>query len=176
MIHDTLQKINHARGFSLLVAVIFMSVMLAFGIALGSLAYKQVTLASTATESQYAFYAADGALECILEYDQQTLDQTYPYFDYTYHDANHAPLPVTCNTQTTGYSSFTRNGSQLVVSYQIPIEANRCAEVTIYKYNGTQVINGKTVSTYIFSQGYNVACASIVEASRVVSRGEDIYY
>ena len=50
------------RGFALLIAIIFMSVMLSFGLALGSLAYKQQVLASSAIQSQYAFYAADSAL------------------------------------------------------------------------------------------------------------------
>ena len=60
-----------SRGFALLVAIIFMSVMLTFGLALGALGYKQKVLASSSLGSQYAFYVADAALECILQADQQ---------------------------------------------------------------------------------------------------------
>ncbi len=55
-----------------------MSVMLAFGLALGSLSYKQQVLASSAVESQYAFYAADAGLECGLYADQQQNLFAYP--------------------------------------------------------------------------------------------------
>ena len=61
------------RGFALLVAVVFMSVMLSFGLALGSLSYKQQVLAGASVQSQYAFYAADAGLECALYEDQKTI-------------------------------------------------------------------------------------------------------
>src|SRR3989344_5641097 len=63
-------KVKNTRGFALLVAVIFMSVMLSFGLSLGSLAYKQTVLTASAIESQYAFYVADSALECALLADK----------------------------------------------------------------------------------------------------------
>lgn len=59
------------RGFTLLIAVILASVLLTVGIALLDIAYKQVILSSSAKQSQYAFYAADAALECALYYDQR---------------------------------------------------------------------------------------------------------
>ncbi len=58
------------RGFTLLIAVVLASVILSLALALIEVAYKQIVLASTAKNSQYAFYAADSALECILYYDQ----------------------------------------------------------------------------------------------------------
>src|SRR3990167_3135616 len=74
-----LKKTQRAEaGFTLLIAVIFMSVMLAFGLALGSLSYKQQVLASDAIQSQYAFYVADAALECALYADQQQGIFAYP--------------------------------------------------------------------------------------------------
>src|SRR3989344_5216944 len=61
-----------SRGFALLIAVIFVSVVLALGLSLGSLGYKQQILASGGIQSQYAFYAADAALECALRDAQKT--------------------------------------------------------------------------------------------------------
>src|SRR3989344_813921 len=72
---------QYKRGIALLVTVIFMSAMLAFGLALSSLAYKQSVLASTAIQSQVAFFAADGALEGTLYADQQR--GAYFYSDYS---------------------------------------------------------------------------------------------
>ncbi|MCX6787231.1 MAG: pilus assembly PilX N-terminal domain-containing protein [Candidatus Kaiserbacteria bacterium] len=64
---------NKKNGFALIIAVIFMTVMLTLGLTMSSLGYKQELLASTAIQSQYAFYAADAALECVLYIDQKTL-------------------------------------------------------------------------------------------------------
>ena len=69
------------KGIALLVTVIFMSVMLAFGVTLASLAYKQSVLASTAAQSQTAFFAADAALECALYADQR--QGAYIYATYS---------------------------------------------------------------------------------------------
>lgn len=59
------------RGFTLLTAVVLSSVILTVALALLDVTYKQVLLTSTARQSQYAFYAADSVLECVLYYDQQ---------------------------------------------------------------------------------------------------------
>lgn len=163
-----------SRGFTLLIAVIFMSVMLAFGVALGSLAYKQTTLVSTVLDSQNAFYAADAALECALYYDQQVLVSQAPFFDYTTY-ANTSPGSITCGGQTASPTYTPSTGIFWKATYQIPIDTNQCADVTIYKYNGPQTVNGKSVTTFIFSQGYSVNCNSLLNP-RLTARGEDIYY
>lgn len=59
------------RGFTLLISLVLTSVVLAVGVALLDIAYKQILLASSARQSQYAFYNADSALECALYYDQK---------------------------------------------------------------------------------------------------------
>jgi hypothetical protein len=65
--------INTHRGFALIVAV-------------SSLAYKQQVLASSATRSQYAFYAADSALECGL-LQAQKLDSRGDPYSYAHHSS-----------------------------------------------------------------------------------------
>ena len=59
------------RGFALLIATVLSSVALAVGLAVTDIVYRQVVLSSAAKQSQYAFYAADSALECALYFDQQ---------------------------------------------------------------------------------------------------------
>lgn len=131
------------RGFTLLIAVIFMTVMLSFGLALGSLSYKQLVLSSVASESQYAFYAADAATECALYYDQQ------PSLDAT---------KMACGSDTSAKVTGTP-----VKSAQINFTTEkRCADVTIYK--------SSTGKTNIYSQGYNVPCGDLTGGARVVSR------
>ena len=107
------------NGFTLLIAVIFMAVVLSIGLALGSLGYKQAILASSALESQYAFYAADAGLECALRADEQ--DNAFAYANYN----SVTPESVACggssyqvtnlcynNSPTNGFTDFARtNGS-----------------------------------------------------------------
>jgi hypothetical protein len=149
------------RGFVLLVAVIFMSVMLSFALALGSLSYKQQLLASSAIESQYAFYAADTALECTLYYDQRLNN-----FAYALHDAGNPPSLATCSGISGTRQSYSYTGSRLLDVQRFSLDAGkRCADVTIDK--------ASSGATFIYSQGYNVSCAIVETASsaRMVSRG-----
>lgn len=157
------------RGFALLIAIIFMSVMLSFGLALGSIGYKQQVLASNAIESQYAFYAADAALECALYADQQQ-----NLFAFPPSQPPSAPS-MTCDGSaplSAAILSYTV-GTQWVVTNRLSLDAEkRCADVTIYKPApgiGT---------TYLFSQGYDVSCSTVSgsNGARFVSRGLSASY
>ena len=159
------------RGFALLVAVIFMSVMLTFGLALGSLAYKQTILASNAVESQYAFYAADAALECALYADRQTgAFNPYPASQPTLGSI----APVACAGAQASPQSMTWNANVWIIKYQISLDS-RCADVTVYKQGkSTPGVPG----TDIYAQGYDVSCATVNApgGTRYVSRGLWAYY
>ncbi len=162
------------RGFALLMAVIFMSVMLTFGLKLGSLGYKQQILASAVTESQYAFYAADTALECALYADQQL--NFFAVADYV---EGQDPKTMSCggSDTITVTQSLSSDGLILTSRATIPLDSDtRCADITVYKpppSSGT---------TYIFSQGYDVSCERAhpvdmgAPEDRFVSRGIEIHY
>jgi hypothetical protein len=144
-------------GFALLIAVIFMSVMLAIGLALSSLSYKQQVLASGAIQSQYAFYAADAGLECALHGDQKL--GTF--------DIVGGRMSLDCDGQSFSISSTTV-GSDVVSTAQLALYNNtRCADVTVYKPSSG------VGTTYLFSLGYDVSCATVASPSeaRFVARG-----
>ena len=157
------------RGFALLIAVIFMSVMLAFGVALGSLAYKQQVLASSAVESQFAFYAADAGLECALYYDYQL-----NYFPYPQADPGTAPS-ITCDNASSLSQSETWSTLQWIVFNRLSLDSNkRCVDVWVYKKNPTS-----SQYNYIFSQGYDVPCSTVATpqpGARFVARGISIRF
>lgn len=142
------------NGFALLVAVIFMSVMLSLGLSLGALGYKQQVLASSATESQYAFYVADAALECALYADQQQRLFAYPASDPSTSPA------ITCDNSAGPVSvSKTWSSSYWTVTNRLSLNSGaHCADVTVYKYKEPLPNNA---TTYIFSQGYNASCATV---------------
>ena len=56
-------------GFTLLLAALVASIVLALGSSIFTIAKKQVTLSSLGRDSQFAFYAADTIAECALYYD-----------------------------------------------------------------------------------------------------------
>jgi len=64
-----MQYFREQRGVTLLVAVILSSVVLAIGLAIANIVFKELRLSATVRESQEAFYAADSALECALYWD-----------------------------------------------------------------------------------------------------------
>jgi hypothetical protein len=135
------------RGFALLVALIFMSVILSVGLELTDITYKQIMLASTSRQSQYAFYNADSAMECALE-----LDQVYDAFDY-------ATGPTTgafgCEGQVVTYTNSAPSGNSRTATFSIPCTGGGTnSTVTILKNSGA------SISTYIYSNGYNDCSAS----------------
>lgn len=168
--------IKKKNGFALLIAIIFMSVMLSFGLVLGSFAYKQQMLASSAIDSQYAFYAADAALECALYADQGQYQSVFAYLPQT------TPPPqaptMTCDGTGPISSSVTWPvAGEWVVKNRIKLDGNtRCADVTVYKYSTPQPPNN--ITTYIFSQGYSASCSRVdsADGTRFSSRGLQAYY
>lgn len=143
---------SREAGFALLVAVIFVSVMLSFALLIGTLAYKQSVLSNVTLQSQYAFYAADAALECMLE-----ADRGENAFAYT--AAPVAPT-VFCNGSANRSSSATGLSGVAQFTHKFDIVAggaNRCAEVTVYKYQTRQGI----YTTYLFSSGFSAACTNL---------------
>lgn len=63
------KRIKQSRGFTILVAALTASLVLALGISVFTIAQKQLILSSLGRNSQYAFYAADTAAECALYWD-----------------------------------------------------------------------------------------------------------
>ena len=165
------------RGFALFVAVIFMSVMLTFGLALGSLGYKQQILASAAIESQHAFYAADAALECALYADQQLNLFALP--PPSGGPPSVAPTMMCDGISATFPTAFSNGiiswiGTQWIITMRLSLDSGaRCADITVHKPRSA------ADTTYIFSQGYSVSCATVAAASsdaRFSSRGLNVSY
>lgn len=71
-IHN-LQGVRRGRGtqraFTLLLAVLVSSVLIALGSAIFDIVSKEILLSSAGRESQFSFYAADTGIECALYQD-----------------------------------------------------------------------------------------------------------
>jgi Tfp pilus assembly protein PilX len=163
---------RYSRGFALLIAVIFMSVMLTLGLALGSLGYKQEILASAAIESQYAFYAADAAIECTSYADQQ--QNIFAYTNYPGYVLNGYPS-MSCDVAQSAITTVSYDSTVWVSHTQLSLDnGTHCADVVIYKYSTPQ----DNVGTYLFAQGYDVPCTTVANpgGARYVSRGISTHY
>ena len=57
------------RGFTIFFAVLVASLSLSIGLAIYDLFVRELLLSQTATQSQYAIYAADTGIECALYWD-----------------------------------------------------------------------------------------------------------
>jgi hypothetical protein len=67
--HESRVTSHFSRGFTLFYAVLVSSLLLAIGLAVLNITYKEFVLSSGARDSETAFYAADTALECALYWD-----------------------------------------------------------------------------------------------------------
>lgn len=145
------------RGFTLLIAVILASVLLTVGIALLDIAYKQVILSSSAKQSQYAFYAADAALECALYYDQR--------FDAFNTNPNNL-TSITCSGFTIPISST--GSAPKVTTFSIPCtNGGSQAYLRIYKND-----SGSDPSK-LYASGFSSCNAS---DPRRIERGVKVAY
>lgn len=78
------------QGFTLLLAALIASIVLALGISISGIVQKELILSSIGRDSQFAFYAADSAAECALYWDirHQIFSSETP------------PSEITCDDQT----------------------------------------------------------------------------
>lgn len=135
---------RHHRGFALLIALVLTSVILALGMALIDIAYKQVVLASSAKNSQYAFYNADSALECALYYDQK---QGAFFYNSTWNGT------VTCSNLAVNMNPPNQTPSARTTTFSIPCASGgTSADVTIIK--------DPSNNTNIFATGYSSCSAN----------------
>ena len=153
------------RGVTLLVAVILSSVVLSVALALLDVAYKQQLLASTAKQSQYAFYNADTVMECALYWDQRQ-----NAFDYT------SPLAsgsVTCkNLPLLNYVS-SLNGSTRTTTFNVTCSGSDVrGTMTIVKTNGSSFCAGTSYSC-LYATGYSSCDAT---DPRRIERGLKVLY
>src|SRR3989344_192198 len=68
-ISKTFGKNPRSGGFTLLYAVLVVSILVSVGLSIADVATREIVLASSGLHSQAAFYAADSGIECALYWD-----------------------------------------------------------------------------------------------------------
>ncbi len=144
------------KGFTLLLASLIASLLLAVGLSIFTIAQKEIILSSLGRDSQYAFYAADSGAECALYLDFQNAFATST--------ATHG---AKCNTAVVGEyrPPESVNNTDLVLGGKDFIagqvtnsfyfeQNNKCINVSVTKYESGDKL------TEINSKGYSVGCDS----------------
>ena len=148
------------RGFTVLLAALVASLVLSLGISVFSIAEKQLTLASTSRNSQYAFYAADTAAECALYWDVR----------HDFASTTGAISPITCADDNQIDVSHNTESSPAIEYFTFEFDSNGyCAQVLVQKQN----VHPRTL---IRADGFSVACSRIESSGRVLQRSVELSY
>ncbi len=162
---------NYKRGFTLLLAALVASIVLALGSSIFSIAKKQITLSSLGRDSQFAFYAADTIAECALYYDVR-------FSAFATSSASALMGPIQCDgmivTPTLDASTANSAASHFSVTIFTKDENDvaqpgNCAEIIMTK-------NAIAPYTVIHANGYSTECLTLTSSGRALQRSIEIQY
>lgn len=154
-----LPSTSSGRGFTILLAALVATLVLALGISVFSIAQKQIILSSLGRSSQYAFYSADTAAECALYWDVRFA--RFP-------TSTLATVPnITCDSEDITITVSDVGGS--IVS-EFDFEPNGyCANVAVIK-------DPTDGSTRVEADGFSTECSEIDTSNRVLQRSVELSY
>jgi hypothetical protein len=153
---------NPQLGFTLLLASLVASLLLGISAGIFSIVFKEITLSSSARESQFAFYAADTGIECALFWDLQGGG----FATSTGHPG--IPGSARCAGQDLKSSTLwseVKNSSSAVTSFSFEPSGTHCTVVEVRKNSDD--------TTRIESRGYNTCDTG---SRRRVERGIRVSY
>ncbi|MEK7157734.1 MAG: hypothetical protein AAB688_01510 [Patescibacteria group bacterium] len=70
-LQPTTYKLQPKKGFAMLFSVLISSLLVAIGLSIFSLTLKELTISTSARESQVAFYAANSGMDCAIYWNFQ---------------------------------------------------------------------------------------------------------
>ncbi len=162
------------RGFTLLLAALVASIVLALGSSIFLIARKQVTLSSLGRDSQFAFYAADTGAECALYWDIR----------HSAFGSSTPETPPTCAEQVLGEvvtEGERSSGPPYTIEFEMDLFVNAdgvagtfddsgyCARVSVQK-------NTSNPFTVIHADGHSTPCEAIESSARSLQRSVQLRY
>jgi len=148
-----IKNIKKNRGFVILFAVMLSSILLAIGLGVSNIAFREVKFGTSAKDANDAFFAADTGAECALFYDKNlTVLDSFPS---SIACGNNPNIPVDINGTfiLSGLGSLNRS----------------CAIVTIIKDSTLSI-------TTITSKGYNNGDVNCIPSSNSLERELEVTY
>jgi hypothetical protein len=171
------------KGFTLFVALIVSSMLLAIGFSIGDIILKQLQLTISGSQSQVAFYAADSGAECAMYWDRKDLYGN-SVFDTEFGTTTpiESMAPMYCGKPYTGDLSLHVESKDsdgidnatttFYVDFSDPDDATyqSCAKVEVVKAGPFTTINSRGYNTPIdpSSGTCNVSNARTVERGLIL--------
>lgn len=168
------QMSREEGGFTLLLAILVISIILSIGLAIVNVTVREYLISGMGRESEIAFYAADGGMECATYWDTRADGGS---FAFGAEDAS-----VTCMGTNLAVDTTSSGGTLRTSLFEIdwgPEDEGLCARVAVRKYydpsdsivmqSGATCAQGR-ICTELESRGYNTSCNTIETAGRVAER------
>jgi Tfp pilus assembly protein PilX len=155
-------NVRAQAGFTLLLAALIASIVLALGSSIFTIAQKQVKLSTLGRDSQFAFYTADTGAECALYWDVR----------YNLFSTTTTATSATCDGRPltiTGIGASFPYTARFQIDLFTDQSTGYCTEVTVTK----DIANPHTV---IHADGYNVTCAAKDSNARALQRSVELQY
>src|SRR5579863_63543 len=118
----------NTKGFTVLFAALIPALLLAVGLAIFDIIFKEVSFATVARDSNYAIYAADTGAECAEYWDQQCGATCNAGFTSAFSTSSASAVspPVASGQQPlcAGQTILTQNQADLAVGNNQPFIAN----------------------------------------------------
>jgi len=160
----------NSRGFTLLLAALIASIVLALGSSIFLIAQKQVLLSSLSRDSQFAFYAADTGAECALYWDLRfNAFSTTTIATETMCDSQlfSAPAPDDLPPYTVEFQiNLFVDGDGVAGT---PDDSGYCTDVTVEKRTSNPY-------TVIHADGYSTSCEATSTSARALQRSVELRY
>lgn len=177
---------HEERGFALLLALIVSSVVLAIGLSILNISVSQLTLSSTARESEYAFQSAHAGTDCMWYWRNEEHDSYTVLNDFMPVINCFAENPLTY-ARTTIYSEPEGHANLFFYAFEWG-DPGRCTEIEMVVMNahsgdiglnfankavgndGLKECSEGNMCTVIFSRGYNRSCFELQSSIFTVQR------
>lgn len=148
------------RGFTLLIAILVVGVVLAVGLSILTITLKEYLLSGMERESVIALNAADAGMECALYWDRSSQGGKFD---------GAGGGSITCVGITINPVPPAPQGTAQNFDFSWPQpNPTVCSKITVTKF--------ATGETKITSLGYNKPCATTMNSPRTVERGLETHY
>ena len=165
-------KDKRSKGYTLLIAIIVSTILLAEAAFIVNIIRKQFILTSSSRDSTVAIYAADSGVQCIVEaFKNNTLTpatiggtEAVPAFSCgnasniqpIYSSLSNSPAGLNFRDSTTNPTGLLSTTGDIIVNF-----GNTCAILAITDGTDNQSgVNYGSHMTVIDARGYNVSCST----------------
>lgn len=167
------------QGFTLFIALVTTSIILAIGLSILTITLKEYLLSATARESEMAFSAADAGMECALYWSNSNAAGGFNKFSTAGSSINCMGNSISNVGVVNGAPGTLAKTSSLSIDWGSPQPV--CSKIEVTRYDpqhdhpdGSTCPVGTCMK--IISRGYNRSCANISDPHAVERALQGYFY